>query len=512
MKRFFLCFILTILCLCAISAASAGGTLPQEVASYFNKDTVILDCAALNGHGSDDCLFVLSRSAGGVNTLYQFKQKNGQWKAQFSTATAVPQTSHGMEIIIAESGEEWPTDEHFSVPHLSVLQHDAGDEYPELCVTFELSGGKWLLHRVWSYTGYESMRIRSGAISYYKNIESSTIAGTVYGDIQRDIRYFSLSALPKTLKEARSKITSAPELPASAELTAQKIKFTGGQKFPVYSAPDTASLRGGNGKAVVSTNGWIQVFGRENGFILIQYSIDSGHYRFGYIEDKSLPKNADVAVLDFVPVSMVMTMSAAVTDDPLYSAAALTVLEAGTPVTRLAQMGSWAYIECASSPRLRGFVPVNSLSVPEHGFALCPAESGDDYDLFVMTKMFTGSDHRVYAVQGHFERVVEDEEYVSSETAPGSEAVYPLAPDFTALMLSDMTDDEMPMASVQDLYQWYIGAYLYQYDGHELVYACDLTDEQLETYDYDFWFVTTRIELNERGEITYMEYVYVPWA
>jgi len=28
----------------------------------------------------------------------------------------------------------------------------------------------------------------------------------------------------------------------------------------------------------------------------------------------------------------------------------------------------------------------------------------------------------------------------------------------------------------------------------------------------DFWFVETRIRLNEKNEIEYMEYVYVPWA
>ena len=79
-----------------------------------------------------------------------------------------------------------------------------------------------------------------------------------------------------------------------------------------------------------------------------------------------------------------------------------------------------------------------------------------------------------------------------------------------------MTGDIDDYVAVTDLYQWYIDAYIGRedYDGHELVFACDLPeDDSLWDTSYaDFWFVTTKIELNEQGEIQYMEYAYVPWG
>ena len=67
---------------------------------------------------------------------------------------------------------------------------------------------------------------------------------------------------------------------------------------------------------------------------------------------------------------------------------------------------------------------------------------------------------------------------------------------------------------VTDLYQWYIDAYIGRdhYDGHDIIFCDDLTEEQMEMVNPDFWFVETKIKLNEQNEIEYMEYVSVPWA
>ena len=141
-------------------------------------------------------------------------------------------------------------------------------------------------------------------------------------------------------------------------------------------------------------------------------------------------------------------------------------------------------------------------------------EDGVVYDLFVITKMHYGDDHKVTSVTGHFERVVEGEDCYEPETAPDSERTYLLAEDFSADMADGMFDTELDSVPVTDLYEWYIDAYLIRdtYDGHEWVFTCDLPEDQLDTTVVDFWFVTTRIVLNEQDEIQYMQYVYVPWA
>ncbi|MBR5109861.1 MAG: hypothetical protein IK099_06665 [Clostridia bacterium] len=146
-------------------------------------------------------------------------------------------------------------------------------------------------------------------------------------------------------------------------------------------------------------------------------------------------------------------------------------------------------------------------------FSSFETADGVSYDLFVITKMHYGADHQVVSVTGHYERVAVGEEYDVPEEAPDSERTYNLAADFTA----DMVDNDQPgfmLVPVTDLYAWYIDAYLGRdnYDGHELVFTADLTKEEMDTADADFWFVTTRIELNGNDEIQYMEYVFVPWS
>ena len=51
-----------------------------------------------------------------------------------------------------------------------------------------------------------------------------------------------------------------------------------------------------------------------------------------------------------------------VTDDPLYSHSTLVTLPDASPVTWLATLGDWAYIESSSGDYLRGFVPLGSLT------------------------------------------------------------------------------------------------------------------------------------------------------
>ena len=193
--------------------------------------------------------------------------------------------------------------------------------------------------------------------------------GTVKATIQRDLRYVSLSSIPKSYKTAKEHLTLAPSLPLSTELVAQEIKFSGGKKYKVYSAPSKDSLRGGNGKAAVSTNSWIQVFGQEGDWILIQYSIDASHYRIGYIAASALPKNTEVPTLEFKPVEAWLEGATSLTDDPFYSQSELAALEAEDQVTWLATIGEWAYIEVSQPRLMRGFVPINSLRT-DHIFDL----------------------------------------------------------------------------------------------------------------------------------------------
>lgn len=213
------------------------------------------------------------------------------------------------------------------------------------------------------YYNVMHMHVSDQGIRYQEALNGES-TGFVSGEVQRDIRYASFPALPKTVPALREKLSKAPDIPAG-ELSAQKIKFVGGRKYEVYSAPSASSLRGGSGKAVVSTNDWIQVFGQENGFILIQYDISSTHMRMGYIDAGALPKGASVPSLALTRQPYTLAMNATLTDDPLFSGAALGQLYQGQSVTRLASMGSWAYVETTvNNMTAWGFIPQSALQAP----------------------------------------------------------------------------------------------------------------------------------------------------
>ena len=72
--------------------------------------------------------------------------------------------------------------------------------------------------------------------------------------------------------------SNVPEIPEGT-LSAEVISFTGNQTYAVFSAPTKKSIRGAKGRARVSTNGWIQVFGAEDDWILVQYDISDKQNR-----------------------------------------------------------------------------------------------------------------------------------------------------------------------------------------------------------------------------------------
>ncbi|MBR3586420.1 MAG: hypothetical protein IKO00_10390 [Oscillospiraceae bacterium] len=157
--------------------------------------------------------------------------------------------------------------------------------------------------------------------------------------------------------------TKVPAIPEGT-FCAEVISFTGNQTYAVYSAPNRKSIRGARGRARVSTNGWIQVFGSEGDWILVQYDINKGERnRIGYIYKNALPRDVKVPELKLTRAAAVINYDIEVTDDPLVSQARLAKLPENTRVMCLGTMGVWTYIEAEEKGVLfRGFVPTECLS------------------------------------------------------------------------------------------------------------------------------------------------------
>ena len=159
--------------------------------------------------------------------------------------------------------------------------------------------------------------------------------------------------------------TDAPatRLPA---LEARLVDFTRGHRYAVYTGPGKHYERANNNKAVVSTNDWIEVFGVENKYTMIQYAITSTQRRIGYIEAAALPTDASVSTLGFSYVPVIITQETELTDDPMGEKTPLHTLPAGAEAQWLAVIEDWAYLEWNEGEQpVRGFVPANSIRLKD---------------------------------------------------------------------------------------------------------------------------------------------------
>lgn len=175
--------------------------------------------------------------------------------------------------------------------------------------------------------------------------------------------------------------TPEPEKPGIPELTAQAGAFPKNQRYDVYEGPRVEHRRAGSGKAVVSTNGDIDVYGTWMGRMLIEYEITKGQHRIGWIDTDQLPASAleDVPELPFSDggdpndyTCGVVTSNAILTDDPLNSRSGRGALLQGTSVHVLARLGEYYLVEGFFDESLRmGFIPQTQVDL-DHGYVADP--------------------------------------------------------------------------------------------------------------------------------------------
>ena len=368
--------ILAVLCL-SLAMADAGSmpaAIQEQLAQEEAEGLMVSDYTELP---ADGWAFAILQNAAGYNRLVIFRQNQDTWTKWLQTDKAVFQGTNKVGLMADSTGSRHylnPEDQHVNGPVFQVIQFNAPEGDPALAnaerrLEFNLKDGRWLL-TWWEDDQYCAVRITAREMLYYGTSAAGyRYQGGVAGIIQRDIRYFELQYMPTSLRIAEKSVTVAPVIPTGT-LQPQEIQFTGGKRYEVYTGPGEQYLRPGNGKAAVSTNDWIQVFGRESGWILIQYDIEKGHMRFGWIRESALPNDAWVPAFNFTYTFAYTAAATFMTDDPLNSQAQLTTLAAGEPLTMLATMGDWVYVEKDGAaaedgtliPPVRGFVRANALT------------------------------------------------------------------------------------------------------------------------------------------------------
>ena len=156
--------------------------------------------------------------------------------------------------------------------------------------------------------------------------------------------------------------TGIPSTVADSELNGQRVELFINRKLEVYSGPGTHYLRGAKGKAAVSLNDWIIIYGNEDGWTLVEYEIDRKHHRFGYVRNDVFTGRVEIQDLQFEYRETKTASKTTLTDDPDYSENSLAKISKGKQVSVLAYYGEWAYVEYQD---VRGFVRRDALVPPE---------------------------------------------------------------------------------------------------------------------------------------------------
>lgn len=407
MKRiglFLLLFILFPLFSVQAEGAAFSCDVPADVKTFFSQEkfsgTDILAFVIADNESGADYAFAVG-SKNGQNTLYGFEKKDDHYTYWLVGRTALPQ---GKGTFTLWTEDEW-------IYYSASEGHSRYVKGPVVCLEFrddkqqtqtnciyanEGTSSIWRLKYI--HRTSENEKIPAFSVLTYEDhlhylSANGRSLGKVKGVVQTNLRYLNYAGIPPTPEEAQMKFSTAPSIPWESELIGQEIAFSGGQKLPVYSGPGTQYPRAGNGKAIVSTNDWIQVFGTENGYALIQYALSAEQMRFGYIDASALPQGHSVnaLVLDHAPAHILTDCS--ITDDPLKSGKAIAKLQSGEQVTWLAKMGPYAYVETQGASPQRGFVDAQAVAMEFRTEQLEGTFSNDRYTATIWLTL-QGSDTR----------------------------------------------------------------------------------------------------------------------
>lgn len=160
-------------------------------------------------------------------------------------------------------------------------------------------------------------------------------------------------------------------------LTGYVGQFPKGKTYEVYRGPGQNYGRSANGKASVSTNDTIMVYGVRGGWMLISYGISDGHTRYGWISTSGLP----ASMFEYCPelifpgddgtdyVYATVRQNARVVDVLESDQDFIYPLQPGDSIHCLAEMNGWVLVETyAYKEPYWGFVRWDDLDT-RHGYA-----------------------------------------------------------------------------------------------------------------------------------------------
>lgn len=313
----------------------------------------------------------------GVRILRAFRYADGVWTQWLNSSAAVPQGKEAASLYSYEKGAEyqyiWDLDNTYVSDGLHVAVSTSNGETTREGVDFTWQEDGFHLHG-YQFEPGEYVDVVGGEMIFWNisNGDECFVKATIATDI-REIAFYALLAKPEDVAQNAGRapvVSEVKYLNRAFKLSPTEPAFKKNQRCNIYMGPGKSYGRAGGGKAVASTNDWIQVFAEYDGWLLIQYSISDTRYRIGWIADDALKAGADIADMPMeVYDAGTLLEDAELTDDPLSSKTKVRSVKKGTRVEVLAQLDdAWLYVRYTEgNKKYMGFLPVSVMMFDSNG-------------------------------------------------------------------------------------------------------------------------------------------------
>lgn len=336
---------------------------------------------------------------GRENALAGFEKVDGQWIERIITKAALPQGDMRYTLVDVSGTSKFSLKGEFQEDYPGEVYGKAfamgwsNGEYWENAMTFEQDKeGMWRLV-FYAHNGQSGMidiaPKKDGKSATFYFLEESEDRTRYDIPFDSDLRTFMFTLLPKTPEQAAQPLALPPVIP-TGWLSAREVPLEGDQLIPVYTSPHDKPYRAAKGKAALSPAAWVQVFGVNAGYAMVQYAISPGQYRIGYIDTKHLPDWYEPLELKFKRTSAIVDTAYEATDDPLKGRSTLFSLKKGQEVTLLSKMGNDAYFETYIGNQVaRAFAPLGIFSAdpqPEGNQRAMMSRAGEETHEVMLTQ------------------------------------------------------------------------------------------------------------------------------
>lgn len=318
----------------------------------------------------------------GKNILRAERLTDGGWEAVWENGQIIPQER--LDWVNPSYYEEMPGEiaqyDRFSIhwgDTLSLYAGFEGEEHESFSLMLERGErDTWRVVRYDDHlSGIHVYLFEDWLLFNAGDFSQTQIGGLVFRAINRDAADFDPMQVKREQDALEKRVQQRDHVSYFAHAEPLYVCPGWDLRAPVYTAPDTDSLRAAKGKAEVSFKDWVTVLCREGDWMMVLYETGAGEYRTGWVDasqDERLMQVASAA-MEAVYSRMVTAFTldrTSLFDDPVNRSKAVCTLPEGTEVSLLSDDltlqedagDRLCYAQtCVNGQRIRGFVPAGNV-------------------------------------------------------------------------------------------------------------------------------------------------------